>query len=191
MRLFLLFIMLLSIIGCITTTPKSGGSTVYNSDPSQLATRQLEVRVLPVSKHIAYQAAIQAFFSLGYSISHTDENSGIISGSRVSGTEEAKQDIKNKQMIGWIPYVGMSTLFMKNRQPVAHTMTMFIKEDGENKAQIRFKMQENGEPVWDTILVDKLWTATQREAFIEEGIPTEKITKEIKTEKGEGNEQIN
>lgn len=189
MRLFFLSLILLSIIGCTTMTTRSKGSTVYNSDPSQLAARQLEVRVLPVSKHVAYQAAIQSFFSLGYSITHTDENSGIITGSRVSGTEEAKQDAKNKQMLGWVPYVGIATLFMKSKKIVAHSMTMFIKEDGENQSQIRFKMQENGEPVWDTILVDKLWTTTQRAVFVDESVPLEKITKEIKTEKGEEDEK--
>ena len=37
--------------------------------------------------------------------------------------------------------------------------------------QIRFKMQKDGEPVWDQTTIDKLWVTTQREAMIESGPP--------------------
>jgi hypothetical protein len=42
----------------------------------------------------------------------------------------------------------------------------------ENKeTQIRFKMQKDGEPVWDQTTIDRLWVTTQREAMIESGPP--------------------
>jgi len=37
--------------------------------------------------------------------------------------------------------------------------------------QIRFKMQKDGEPVWDPTTIDRLWVTTQREAMIESGPP--------------------
>ena len=37
--------------------------------------------------------------------------------------------------------------------------------------QIRFKMQKDGEPVWDQATIDRLWVTTQREAMIESGPP--------------------
>ncbi len=37
--------------------------------------------------------------------------------------------------------------------------------------QIRFKMQKDGEPVWDQTTIDRLWVTTQREAMIESGPP--------------------
>jgi len=37
--------------------------------------------------------------------------------------------------------------------------------------QIRFKMQKDGEPVWDQVTIDRLWVTTQREAMIEAGPP--------------------
>ncbi len=40
--------------------------------------------------------------------------------------------------------------------------------------QIRFKMQKDGEPVWDQTVIDRLWVTTQREAMIESGPPAEK-----------------
>ena len=39
------------------------------------------------------------------------------------------------------------------------------------ETQIRFKMQKDGEPVWDQVTIDKLWVTTQREAMIEAGPP--------------------
>lgn len=40
--------------------------------------------------------------------------------------------------------------------------------------QIRFKMQKDGEPVWDQTVIDRLWVTTQREAMIESGPSVEK-----------------
>jgi len=34
-----------------------------------------------------------------------------------------------------------------------------------------FKMQKDGEPVWDQTTIDRLWVTTQREAMIESGPP--------------------
>ena len=42
---------------------------------------------------------------------------------------------------------------------------------GGNETQIRFKMQKDGEPVWDQPTIDKLWVTAQREAMIESGPP--------------------
>ena len=47
-------------------------------------------------------------------------------------------------------------------------------EGGAKETQIRFKMQEDGEPVWDQTTIDRLWVTTQREAMIESGPPAEK-----------------
>jgi hypothetical protein len=37
--------------------------------------------------------------------------------------------------------------------------------------QIGFKMQKDGEPIWDQTTIDRLWVTTQREAMIEAGPP--------------------
>lgn len=42
---------------------------------------------------------------------------------------------------------------------------------GRKQDQIRFKMQKDGEPVWDQTVIDRLWVTTQREAMIESGPP--------------------
>ena len=47
--------------------------------------------------------------------------------------------------------------------------TMLFGPMGAKETQIRFKMQKDGEPVWDQTTIDRLWVTTQREAMIESG----------------------
>ncbi len=49
--------------------------------------------------------------------------------------------------------------------------TKLLQPMGANETQIRFRMQEDREPVWDQTTIDKLWVTTQREAMIESGPP--------------------
>jgi len=167
-------------------------------DPTQLGTRQIEVRTLDVSYELAYRAATQAMFSLGYSISHSDKVSGILTGSRTVGVTEmrqevrrAKEEIKQYQeqvekeqtartVLGFVPYVGwLAHLFPGSKppeqkdikEPSNFQVTMLLQSIGEKQTQIRFKMQKDGEPVWDQVTIDRLWVTTQREAMIESGPP--------------------
>ena len=48
---------------------------------------------------------------------------------------------------------------------------LLLQQMGNNETQIRFKMQKDGEPVWDQTTIDRLWVTTQREAMIESGPP--------------------
>ena len=48
---------------------------------------------------------------------------------------------------------------------------MFHRPQGDKQTQIRFKTQKDGEPVWDQVIIDRLWVTTQREAMIESGLP--------------------
>ena len=55
------------------------------------------------------------------------------------------------------------------KEPSRFQITMLIQEMGKQYTQIRFKMQKDGEPVWDQTVIDRLWVTTQREAMIESG----------------------
>src|SRR3970282_2443545 len=63
-------------------------------DPSQLGSRQIEVRTLDVGYDTAYRSATQALLSIGYAISHSDKTSGILTGTRAVGVTEMKDQIK-------------------------------------------------------------------------------------------------
>jgi hypothetical protein len=169
-------------------------------DPSQLGARQIEVRSLDVSFEVAYRSATQALLSLGYSINHSDRASGILTGSRSVGVTEMRQEVKKAQaemkqyqeqvekettartVFGLVPYVGWLAGLIPGskppeqkdiKEPSSLQITMLLQPTGkENKeTQIRFKMQKDGEPVWDQVTIDRLWVTTQREAMIEAGPP--------------------
>lgn len=169
-----------------------------SDDPTQLGTRQLEVRTLDVPYDLAYRAATQAMFSIGYTISHSDKTSGILTGSRTVGVTEMREDVKKakeemkqyqeqvrqeqtaRTVLGFVPYVGwLAHLFPGSQPPEAKDIkepskflvTMLLQSMGEKQTQIRFKMQKDGEPVWDQVTIDRLWVTTQREAMIESGPP--------------------
>lgn len=176
----------------------SGQTTT--DDPTQLGARQIEIRSLDTSFDIAYRSATQALLSLGYSISHSDKASGILTGSRSVGVTEMRQDVKRAKedmkqyqeqvgkeqtargVLGFVPYVGwLAHMFPGSKppeqkdikEPSSLQITMLLQPMGkENKeTQIRFKMQKDGEPVWDQTTIDRLWVTTQREAMIEAGPP--------------------
>jgi hypothetical protein len=200
-------------------TPNAFSQTAPE-DPSQLGARQIEVRTLDVGYDTAYRSAMQALLSLGYSIGHSDKASGILTGSRSVGVTEMRREVKKAQeemkqyqeqvqkettartIFGLVPYAGWLSWLIPGSQPPEQKdinepstlqITMLLQLMGkENKeTQIRFKMQKDGEPVWDQVTIDKLWVTTQREAMIESGPPPvattpEKInTTEEKSNKGE------
>jgi len=154
-----------------------------SEDPTQLGARQIEVRSLDVSYDTAYRAATQALFSLGYSIVHSDKPSGILTASRTTGTKQMKEDQAARQerqtrtIFGLLPYIGWLAPLLPEKEITQSSglqITMLIQPQGQNQTQIRFKMQQDGEPVWDQVTIDKLWVTTQREAMIESGPPAEK-----------------
>jgi hypothetical protein len=171
-------------------------SQTAGDDPTQLRSRQLEVRSLDANYDVAYRSATQALLSLGYSITHSDKTSGILTGSRTVGVTEMKAQIKQSKeemkqyqeqvktesvartALGFVPYVGWLAWLVPGSQPPeekemkeasTYLLTMLLQPLGNKETQIRFKMQKDGEPVWDQTTIDRLWVTTQREAMIESG----------------------
>jgi hypothetical protein len=167
-------------------------------DPSQLGSRQIEVRTLDVNYDLAYRSATQALLSIGYAISHSDKTSGILTGTRAVGVTEMKDQIKKtkeemtqyqeqvrqeqtaRSVVGMVPYIGWLAWLVPGSKPTeqkdikeasTYLVTMLLQPMGNKETQIRFKMQKDGEPVWDQTVIDRLWVTTQREAMIESGPP--------------------
>jgi len=187
---------LMALIVALSSATAIGQTT--GDDPTQLGTRQLEVRNLDVNYDTAYRSAMQALLSLGYSISHSDKPSGILTGSRAVGVTEMRQDVKKakeemkqyqeqakseqtaRTVFGFVPYIGWLAHLLPGSQPPeqkdikepsSFLVTMLLQPMGNKETQIRFKMQKDGEPVWDQTTIDRLWVTTQREAMIESGPP--------------------
>ena len=190
------FLALTAVLSGVFTASAFGQTAP--EDPSQLGSRQIEVRSLDVNYDTAYRSATQALLSIGYSISHSDKASGILTGTRAVGVTEMKQDVKKakeemkqyqeqvsqeqtaRSVVGLVPYVGWLAWLVPGskppeqkdiKEPSTYLVTMLLQPMGAKETQIRFKMQKDGEPVWDQTTIDRLWVTTQREAMIESGPP--------------------
>jgi hypothetical protein len=210
MRYISLALVLIALSACLPLAPvvtadrqdsaaqNQNAPSASVQDPTQLGTRQIEVRTLDVPYDVAYRAATQAFFSIGFSITHSDKPSGILTGSRTVGVTEMKQQVKKakedarkyqeqvtqeqttRSILGFVPYIGWAAALLPGSQPPpmgdinepsSLLVTMLLQPAGEKQTQIRFKMQKDGEPVWDQTTIDRLWVTTQREAMLESGPP--------------------
>ncbi len=61
--------------------------------------------------------------------------------------------------------------FFVGESEVRSELRKVSNHSGAKETQIRFKMQKDGEPVWDQTTIDRFWVTTQREAMIEAGPP--------------------
>ena len=196
MRQVAKFVALMAIFGGLLTA--NVFSQTAPEDPTQLGSRQIEVRTLDVNYDTAYRSATQALLSIGYSISHSDKTSGILTGTRAVGVTEMRDQIKKtkeemtqyqeqvrqeqtaRSVVGLVPYVGWLAWLVPGSKPPdqknikeasTYLVTMLLQQMDAKETQIRFKMQKDGEPVWDQTTIDRLWVTTQREAMIESGPP--------------------
>ncbi len=98
----------------------------------------------------------------GKRLNRDSGGSNILTGTRMTGVKEAKQDRQNKAALGVlsvVPYVGIIGALgalAPTREPTALEVTMFLQPLGQNQTQIRIKMQKNGEPVWDQTTINRL-----------------------------------
>jgi|TARA_B100001971_G_scaffold194912_1_gene201357 hypothetical protein len=158
MRKYLKVIILLSVfvVGC--ATPQGTG-------PGQLATRAIEIRYIESNYEIAFKAATHSLFSLGYTISHTDKDSGILVGKRETKDNSAKA--------GWILLLGVAGAMMDT--DTAQEITLFVdKGKNDKRTTLRIQMLVNGEAQIEPSVVDSIWIVAQREAMIINGVQVPK-----------------
>ena len=102
----------------------------------------------------------------------------VVSGASTTGTDNEKYlGVSTVPYVGWIAQLFPGSKPPPDRdikEPSRFQITMLLHEMGKQQTLIRFKMQKDGEPVWDQTVIDRLWVTTQREAMIESGPPVEK-----------------
>jgi hypothetical protein len=151
-------ILLIAFVGGCTT-PQSTG-------PGQLATRAIEIRYIESDYETAFKAATHSLFSLGYTISHTDKDSGILVGKRETKDTSAK--------VGWTLLLGVAGAMIDT--DTAQEITLFVdKGKNDKRTTLRIQMLINGEAQIEPSVVDSIWVVAQREAMIINGVqvPTE------------------
>jgi len=142
----------LTCLGFIVFGVGSGCARMTQAEIKFLETRELD---LPYDE--AYQAAANGLFTLGYTINHSDKESGILSG----GVHDPRTGLKvaNAVLFG---VIGLAAT-----QSVDHSITFMLTEVSDDVTQLRMKVVKNGKPVVDRKLMTQMWQSIEREAMLD------------------------
>lgn len=150
--------MLLTFCAAIFAT---SGCAFLNGEPqmSQAQIKQLESRTIDAPFKEVYDASIEALFDLGYTIVHTDKESGVIMGERSS---------KSYRTV-WV------TLADGNRSPSSEEylqtkqLTILVKPEGRKQCTVRIKSSRNKESSFDKKAINEVWLYIDRQVLMEGG----------------------
>lgn len=133
------------------TTIAIGGCRTRGIAPSSLSQAQLnaiETRVIDADMDQAFDAAISALFDAGYTISVSDREAGIVTGTR---------EINRQAERIWIsPYL----------QDTRFAISVQIRQTNPSRTNARVKLSINGEPRVDKETIDEIWTLMQRQVLM-------------------------
>jgi len=102
----------------------------------QAATKNFETRVVDASRDSVFSAALEALFDLGYTIKHSDKESGILLGE--------KQDARKDDKAAMAFMFGISGALLVN--PTVYNCTIMVKPIDEKTTNVRIKIAIDGEP---------------------------------------------
>jgi hypothetical protein len=127
-----------SATGCATT----GSMT-------QAELKFLETREIDLPYPQAYDAALNAMFSLGLQLTHSDKGSGVISGQ--SGDYVMRSTLKRSK---------------QKKHPVKK-VSLLVSDRGPRLSQLRMKVLINEEQQIDRKLMTRIWQRIEREAMLD------------------------
>ncbi len=118
---------------------------------SQAELKFLETREIRSPYASTYDGALNAIFSLGMTIEHSDKASGVITGQ--SGDYAYRANLTKKE---------------KKKNPVKK-VTLLLRPRGKAATQIRMKVLVNEKQQLDRKLMTALWQRIAREVMLDEG----------------------
>ena len=124
---------------------------------SQAEIKFLETREIRRPYETTYDAAVNALFSMGMTILHSDKGSGVISGQ--SGDYAQRAELKGKE----------------RREYQVRKVTLLVSRRDARRTQVRVKMLINEEQQLDRRLVTEIWQRIEREAMLDSG-PSQRRT---------------
>ena len=134
----LAFAIMISVAGCATT-----------GNMTQAELKFLETREIDLPYQEAYATALNAMFSLGLQITHSDKTSGVISGQ--AGDYVMRSAMKRSK---------------QKKHPVKK-VSLLISDRGPRLSQLRMKVLINEEPQIDRKLMTRVWQRIEREAMLD------------------------
>ncbi len=128
---------------------------------SQMATqaeiKMLETRELDLPYDEAYTAATNGLFGLGFTIDHSDKESGILTGK--------KHDPNVGGKVAGALVLGVVGLLAAGDNDDA--VTFMLTRVDPKVTQLRMKVLHNGKPSTDRQLMTKIWQQIEREAMLD------------------------
>ena len=134
------------IVACVMV----GGCASSGPKLTQAQITALETREIDASLSETFNAASSALFDAGYTISMSDREGGILTGTK-------SKDRSSERF--WVsPYI-RDTEFVVSIQ---------MRESSSRRTTARVKTSVNGEPRVDKAAIDQLWVLMQRQVLMHE-----------------------
>ncbi len=124
---------------------------------TQAEIKALETREMDLPYSDAYRAAANGLFSLGFTIGHSDKESGIVTGQRHDPQTGLK--VANAIFFG---IIGLAATGERNE-----AVSFMVSALEPNVTQLRMKVVINGKPIADRKLMTEIWQRIEREAMLE------------------------
>ena len=138
----------LTVAACASTGNKKMG---------QAAIKNFETRSINASQDVVFTAATEALFDLGYIITHSDNDSGII----VGEMQDQRNDDRAVMTILFGYAAGASV------RPRVYNCTLLVKPMEEDCTNVRIKTSVDGEPKLDKRAIDQIWLYIDRQVLME------------------------
>jgi hypothetical protein len=133
----------------------------------QAATKNFETRVVDASRDCVFNAALEALFDLGYTIKHSDKESGILLGE--------KQDARKGDKAAMTFLFGITGALSVT--PIVYNCTIMVKPVDEKTTNVRIKTAIDGEPKLYKETIDQVWLYIDRQVLMESPPHTEGLSK--------------
>jgi hypothetical protein len=126
-----------------------GGTGCLQQQFTQSEIKFLETRDLDLTYRDTYEACLNAMFGMGLLITHTDKESGIITGQ--SGDYAMRASVPSYQ----------------RKKYAVKKATLMVTPKSDRSTQIRMKVLVNEEQQLDRQLMTEIWQRIEREAMLE------------------------
>lgn len=137
---------MLAILGVVLLTACGSSS---RPQLTQAQMNALETREVEAGFAETFNAASNALFDAGYTISMSDRQAGLLTGTRVHSRRAERKKAKN-------PLI----------EDEHRTVSFQIREVGTGRSAVRIKTALNGEPAVNKRTVDRLWVLMQRQVLM-------------------------
>ncbi|MBI2344320.1 MAG: hypothetical protein HYV02_08330 [Deltaproteobacteria bacterium] len=127
------------------------GCATWGEPPlSQAAITQLETRTIDAPFEKVYEAAIESLFDLGYTLTHSDKESGVVVGEK-----------QHRRAI---------SIFVDENIPQrefdAYQVTLLIRPEGKRQSTVRIKTSRNKERRFDKAAINEVWVYIERQVLM-------------------------